>query len=256
MRRAVLWSIRLALAALLPFTAGTASAQLHPSLCADCHIANQGKPHPLHLLEWDNSPHERAGVGCENCHGGDPHTVDSFQAHRFIVRGHGPETPVHPASLPRTCGRCHQGPAAQFQKSRHAALLAQNNYNGPTCSTCHGYAAGYTLSPNGLDKQCSGCHAAGKKAARPARAADARDWLQNIRDVRTLLGSAQTLIKRTKDATVRTSLEYDYQQAQVPLTEAVHDGHAFVFSSARERLAVARARADALLERLSNGPGR
>ena len=74
--------------------------------------------------------------------------------------------------------------------------------------------------------------------------------------MRKLLDSAQPLIKRTKDATVRASLEYDYQQAQVPLTEAVHDGHAFVFTSARERLAVARVRADALLERLSNGPGR
>ena len=55
---------------------------------------------------------------------------------------------------------------------------------------------------------------------------------------------------------LRTSLQYDYQQAQVPLTEAVHDGHAFVFTSARERLSVARARATALLERFSNGPGR
>ena len=109
-------SIHLALAAVL-LTAGTARAQLHPSLCADCHIANQGKPNPLHLLEWDNSPHQRAGVGCENCHGGDAHTVDSFQAHRFIVRGEGPETPVDPASLLRTCGRCHQGPAAQFRRA-------------------------------------------------------------------------------------------------------------------------------------------
>lgn len=231
-------------------------AQLHPSRCADCHVANQGKPNPLHLLEWDNSPHERAGVGCEKCHGGNPDTFESFLAHQSIMRGRGPDTPLHPANLPKTCGTCHRGPYAQFQKSRHAALLAQKDYDGPTCSTCHGYAAGYTLSPNGLDKQCSGCHGPGKKAARPGRAADARDWLQNVRDVRKLLDSAQTLIKRTKNAAVRESLGYDYQQAQVPLTEAVHDGHAFVFTDARERLAVAHARTSALLERLSNGTGR
>jgi hypothetical protein len=256
MIRAVLgFSIGGALVAVL-LSAPRAWAQLHPSLCADCHVANLGKPNPLHLMEWDSSPHARAGVGCDKCHGGDPDTVDSFFAHRSIVRGHGPETPVHPASLPRTCGTCHQGPSAQFQKSRHANLLAQKNYNGPTCSTCHGYAAAYTLSANGLEKQCNACHGPGRKAARPGRAADARDWLQNVRDVRKLLDSAHPLITRTKDAALRASLEYAYQQAQVPLTEAVHDGHAFVFTSARERLDLARVRATALLERFSNGPGR
>jgi len=247
--------VGLALLALL-LNAPTAWAQMHPSLCADCHVANQGKPNPLHLLEWDSSPHARAGVGCEKCHGGDPNTVESFLAHKSIVRGRGPETPVHPASLPRTCGSCHHGPYAQFQKSRHSSLLAQKQYNGPTCSTCHGYSGAYTLSPNSLEKQCNACHGTGKQAARAGRGADARDWLQNIRDVGKLLESAQTLIKRTKDTALRTSLQYDYQQAQVPLTEAVHDGHAFVFTSARERLSVARARATALLERFSNGPGR
>jgi cytochrome c7-like protein/cytochrome c554/c'-like protein len=236
--------------------AAPATAQLHPSRCADCHAANQGKPDPLHFIEWHSSAHERAGVGCEKCHGGNPNTFESFLAHQSIIRGRGPETPVHPANLPKTCGACHRGPFAQFQKSRHATLLAQQVYDGPTCSTCHGYAAGYTMSPKGLEKQCSACHGVKEKAARPGRAADARDWLQNVRDVRQLLDSAQTLIKRTKDAKARELLDYDYQQAQVPLTEAVHDGHAFVFTDARERLAIARARADALLERLANGPGR
>ena len=81
---------------------------------------------------------------------------------------------MHPASLPRTCGSCHRGPYSQFEKSRHAALLAERNYDGPTCSTCHGYAAGYTLSPGGLDKRCNACHGDGKKAQRPEYAADAR----------------------------------------------------------------------------------
>lgn len=254
MTRSARRAIGVAAAVLL--TAATARAQLHPSLCADCHVANQGKPNPLHLMEYENSPHQRAGVGCEKCHGGDPNTTDSFFAHRSIVRGHGPETPVHPASLPRTCGICHWGASAQFQKSRHAALLAEKNYNGPTCSTCHGYAAAYLLSPNSLEKQCNACHGSDKEAPRAGRAAEARDWLQQIRDLRKLLDNTQALIKRITDPAQRTSLEYDYQQAQVPLTEAVHDGHAFVFTNARERLAVAHARAAALLGRLSRAPGR
>jgi hypothetical protein len=254
-RTSRLTAIAAALACVL-LAASPCQAQLDRSLCADCHYANQGKPNPLHLLEWNSSAHEQAGVGCEKCHGGDPTTTESFLAHRSIVRGHGPESPVHPASLPQTCGSCHDGPYSQFQKSRHAALLAEREYDGPTCSTCHGYSAGYTLGPGGLEKQCSACHGRGKKAQRPEYAADARGWLQSVRDVRKLLEGAQSLIKRTKDTATRQSLERDYQQAEVPLTEAIHDGHAFVFIDARERLGVARARADALLERLARGTGR
>jgi cytochrome c554/c'-like protein len=225
------------------------AAQIQHSLCADCHAANQGKPNPLHLLEWESSAHERADIGCERCHGGNPNTVDSFFAHQSIVRGRGPDTPLHPSNLPRTCGTCHRGPYAQFQTSAHAALLTQGRYDGPTCSTCHGYAAGYTLSPNGLDKQCNACHGRGKKVERLQYGADAHAWLQGVQEVRKLLDNGGALIKRTKDANLRASLERDYQQAQVPLTEAIHDGHAFVFANAHERLAVARRRAEALLGR-------
>ncbi|MGH9140297.1 MAG: hypothetical protein ACRD3J_18855 [Thermoanaerobaculia bacterium] len=59
-----------------------------------------------------------------------------------------------------------------------------------------------------------------------------------------------------KDPRLRSSLEYDARQAEVPLIEAVQDGHAFVFGDARERLAVARTRSDALLEPLANENGR
>ena len=229
-----------------------AAAQLRPSLCADCHYANRGKPDPLHLQEWDTSAHERAGVGCEQCHGGNPNTVESFLANQTIVRGRGPESPVHPKQVPQTCGRCHAGPYSQFTQSRHAGLLAQGDYNGPTCTTCHGNVAAYLLSPKALESECNSCHGPGQKNQRPGYAADARALLQNVRDVRQLLNHARPVIARTKDAALRASLEYDYDQAQVPLTEAVHASHAFVFSGATERLGVARGRAEALLARLAN----
>ena len=236
---------------LLTFPA-PAEAQRQTSFCADCHFANGGKPNPTHLEEWDSSAHERAGIGCEKCHGGNPATVDSFLAHQSIVRGRGPETPVHPGRLPRTCGGCHSGPYTQFQKSRHAALLEQGQYDGPTCSTCHGTVAAYLLSPKALEQECSSCHGRGKKAERPEYAADARALLEGTRQVRQLLSGARPVIARTKDAALRASLEYDYAQAEVPLTEAAYSAHAFVFTDARERLGVARARAEALLGRLAN----
>lgn len=231
---------------------GGASAQLHRSLCADCHFANGGGPDPRHLTEWETSAHARADVGCEACHGGNPGTVENSLAHRTMVRGRGPESPLHPTNLPRTCGRCHAGPYVEFQKSRHDALLRGGASDGPTCSTCHGNTATYLLGPKALESQCNSCHGAGRKAPRAEYASNARVLLSGVRDVRALLNTAKPLIRHVKDTAARDALQYAYDQAVVPLTEAVEGGHAFVFDNAEQRLAVARMRAEALLERLAN----
>jgi hypothetical protein len=228
-----------------------AEAQLQQSLCADCHFANLGKPNPMHLHELDRSAHGRANVGCEACHGGNPSTVESFLAHQSMVRGYGPESPLNAANLPRTCGRCHSGPFVEFQKSQHYALLRNGGREAPTCSTCHGTVAADLLSPKALESQCNACHGRGKTFARPEYAANARLLMQNVRGVRETLSHARPIITRMKDVPLRTALQYDYDQASVPLTEAVHAAHAFVFDNSEERLGVARRRADALLERLA-----
>ncbi|MBI3403157.1 MAG: hypothetical protein HY048_17225 [Acidobacteria bacterium] len=234
----------------LLFAPGGASAQ--QSLCADCHFANAGGPNPLHLHEWDLSAHGRAGVGCEACHGGNPKTVESFLAHQTIVRGHGLENPVNRRNLPATCGRCHSGPYSEFQGSKHYLLLRNGDPAAPSCSTCHGDVAAYLLSPKGLESECNGCHGRGKKQERAEYAADARFLLQSTRDTRRLLNSARSLITRVTDAKLRASLQYDYEQAMVPLQEAAHAGHSFVFDKVEERLGVAMRRAEALTDRLAN----
>ena len=76
--------------------------------------------------------------------------------------------------------------------------------------------------------------------------------LQGVRDVRELLNTAKPMIKRVKDGALRTSLQTDYDQAAVPLTETVAAAHAFVFTNSEERLNVARARAEALLQKLAD----
>lgn len=227
-------------------------SQMHPSLCADCHYASQGMPNPVHLEEWASSAHGRAGVGCESCHGGNPNTVESFAAHQGIIRDSGLESPLHPRNLPAKCGGCHSGPFVEFQKSRHYLLLRNGYRDAPTCSTCHGTVAAHLLSPKGLESQCNACHGRGKKSERVEYAANARILMQNVHAVRELLEDARPLVKRVKDNVVRSSLQYDLQQAEVPLTEAVHDAHAFVFTDAQERLGISRERANALLDRLAN----
>jgi len=232
-------------------------AQMHPSLCADCHYANRGQPNPSHLQEWESSAHQRAGVGCESCHGGNPNTVDRFLAHQSIVRGHGVDSPVHPANLPRTCGRCHTGPYMAFQKSKHDTLLRGGDVDAPTCSTCHGTAAAELLNPKSLENQCNSCHGQGRKFERLVYADGARVLLQGVREVRELLKAAPRMIKRVDDERLRTALQYAFEQAQVPLVEAARDAHSFSFTESHERLAIARARAKALLARIANErPGR
>jgi hypothetical protein len=234
-------------AGLVAFTASPAHAQ---NRCADCHIANPDAPG--HISEWDTSAHGRNNVGCETCHGGNATTFEAPLAHRDILSSVNPASPVAYANLPRTCGSCHTGPYVAFQKSKHFEMLAQGNTNGPSCATCHGAVAARLLSPKSLESQCASCHGAGKANARPEFPAQARQMQEGIRDVRADLDEAQKAIRRIKDPARRTSLEADYQQAEVPLIEATNSGHAFVFDNLQERLGVARTRTAALLERLAN----
>lgn len=231
-----------------------ARAQLPTSLCADCHFANSGGPDPQHLSDWDLSRHDRENIGCEACHGGNPRESDSFLAHRTMVRGRGDDSPVSRRNLPRTCGKCHAGPFVDFQKSRHFALLTDGDKDAPSCSTCHGTVAAQLPSPKTLESTCNSCHGKGRRAERPEYAAGARAMLQRVTDVRALLKTAERQIQRVKNKEIRASLQYDYQQAEVPVIEAVHYAHAFVFADTEERLTVAAKRAEALNERLANPP--
>lgn len=238
-------------AALLYARDGSAQSQ---SRCADCHFANPGSVSSAHLSEWDLSAHGRRNVGCETCHGGDPRSFEPFIAHKNILARTNPASPVHAVNLPRTCGSCHTGPLVNFQKSKHYELLVTGNKSGPTCSTCHGEAAGVRLSPKALESQCASCHAAGKVSPHTDFPAQGRKAVEGLREVRALLKDARSAIARVKDQARRAALEQAAQQAEVPIIEATQAGHAFVYDQLDERLATARARIAALFDRIAN-PG-
>src|SRR5262245_31633061 len=98
-------------------------AQTRSSSCADCHYANPSAPAPEHLRDWEHGEHGRHQVGCESCHGGDASTFEVLPAHRGILPGSHPDSPINRRNLPATCGKCHTGPFVRFQKSRHFELL-------------------------------------------------------------------------------------------------------------------------------------
>jgi hypothetical protein len=233
--------------------AGVRTGFAQESRCADCHIANpQADPLPEHTYDWESSAHGRNLVGCEKCHDGDATTFESFLAHRGILTSRNPASPTHRSNLPRTCGKCHIGPFVEFQKSRHYQLLQGGQAEGPTCETCHGPVAARLLSPRSLEKRCDTCHGPTGVHPNSDYPPEGRILLEEVHAIRELLDPAPRLIRRVEDAARKRQLENAYEQAQVPLREAVHSAHAFVFDQMRERLAAAKERAEALLNELAN----
>jgi hypothetical protein len=232
----------------------TPAAQVGRSLCADCHFAQTDAPNRQHLDAWSLSPHGRADVGCERCHGGDPTTTERFQAHQGILRSSNPSSPVFRANLPRTCGQCHIGPFVQFQQSEHYALLNDNDRRGPTCTTCHDSVSARLASPSGLAQRCEQCHGPNGREPREGRSEQARLMLEGISDVRASLEAARHLIDRVNDPSRRQQLQEGLEQAEVPLTQAREAGHRFVFDELESRLSVARQRAGVLMQLLVDPP--
>lgn len=240
------------LLALIWFPAQWAMAQ--GSRCADCHLANPDAPG--HLYEWERSAHARNNVGCDACHGGDASTFDSVTAHQGILNSGNPSSPVNRKNIPRTCGACHSGPFVAFQSSQMFALLEAGNPDVPVCTTCHTSVGGQLLSPRALEARCQRCHAADRPGSHPEFPGQGRRNLEAIQEIRDLLRQAQPLIRRIQDAQLRQQFEEQYQQAEVPIIEAVNFQHAFRYEASEERQAVSRQRAEALLNDLANATRR
>lgn len=237
---------------LVPMALAGAPASAQSNRCADCHFSRPNAPAPQHLSDWERSDHSRKGVGCERCHGGDATTFESFPAHRGILNSGNPASPVNRRNVPATCGTCHAGPYVAFQRSAHYALFEKGDSRVPICTTCHG-AAGYRRpSPSALESQCRECHGPHGIAPRPEQAEAARTLYEELHESRDLMKSVKPLIERVTDRTRRADLLAAYQQAEVPLTEAVQSGHQFVYDALKERLRVARQRIEALLGQLAN----
>jgi hypothetical protein len=227
-------------------------AAAQQSRCADCHFSRPDAPAPEHYSDWDRSAHGRNNVGCEKCHGGDAATFEPFLAHRGILNSANPASPVNRRNLSATCGTCHAGPFVGFQKSQHFALLEKGDRRVPVCSTCHGAAGFHRPSARAIETQCRQCHGPGGIAPRPERAEAARTLYEALNESRDLMKSVRPMVNRVNDKARRAQLDAAYQQAEVPLIEAVQAGHQFVYDDLKERLSVARQRIEALLGQLAN----
>ena len=141
--------------------AAPAPGQRARNTCVGCHSLQSGATEGGHgFAAWKSSPHARAGVTCEACHGGDPAAADPADAHKGVTRSGDPASRVYFTRVPLTCGQCHASEMAYFRTSVHYARL-QSDGRGPNCVTCHGSMATRVLTPDSALGTCTACHAPG-----------------------------------------------------------------------------------------------
>jgi hypothetical protein len=129
--------------------------------CVICH-ASLVEPVGVsaHFYEWRNSAHEKRGVGCERCHGGDPTAKSLTTAHAGVLAPTFAQSKLHPKNLPTTCSTCHEGVVNAFVKSRHYQKLQESDA-APSCTNCHHHMATSVITwPPDTAALCAKCHSA------------------------------------------------------------------------------------------------
>lgn len=143
--------------------------------CYTCHTAIDNTQHAI-AQQWKESVHGQNGIGCADCHGGDPTsdevTVAMSKAAGFVG------IPDRTTTV-GLCGTCHanvdrmrqfQIPTDQLEKYRASVhgqrLLSAKDTRVANCTDCHGThdvkkasnptAAVYPLN---VPKLCASCHA-------------------------------------------------------------------------------------------------
>lgn len=147
------------LAALL--SAGSTLAAADPEAansCVQCHSRLPSGSFPgIKFHSWSGSIHQKHGVTCDKCHGGNPEVENEKETHAGVLGSRDPQSTVYFKNIPATCGKCHGVEFYKFKQSRHYEML-ESSGQGPECVTCHGSMVTRILSPDNLVTVCEQCH--------------------------------------------------------------------------------------------------
>jgi predicted CXXCH cytochrome family protein len=163
---------RLVLAAFIIISAPL-SLSAQKNSCLECHLGlDDALKAPAEGFAAD--VHKQFGLGCQDCHGGNPAQDDVELAKDRSFKG----VPQKP-KIPEFCGSCHSNSEymkrfnpnlrvdqlALYWTSRHGQLLKKGDANGAVCTDCHGVhgiqPASFPKSqvfPWNIPQTCGRCH--------------------------------------------------------------------------------------------------
>lgn len=158
----------------IALTAPIWSQAARQSQCVLCHTEFEDESGPAHQFRLD--VHFHKGLGCSDCHGGDP-TLEDMDEVRASAGYRGVPTPTE---IPQFCARCHSDavymhdhnptlPIDQLDKYKTSIhgrrLLEKGDLKVATCVSCHtahsiGDAAmpHSTTHPTNIPSTCGTCH--------------------------------------------------------------------------------------------------
>ncbi len=159
--------------------------------CVSCHqkasfFADYPKLHEYYQ-QWLASPHEQAGVSCDDCHGGNSKATTAQKAHSGVLPMSNKRSTLHYQRQPETCGQCHGRKERQFVRSKHyAALMDQRS--APTCTTCHAAMSRRPELRTIVLNACRNCHGEGNSENLPLIADQAEHVFNQLNVAGGLLG--------------------------------------------------------------------
>ncbi|SYZ73030.1 9 hemes c containing cytochrome [Candidatus Zixiibacteriota bacterium] len=144
--------------------------------CYDCHSTwEEGNQAPSKLIHLD--VHYKAGLGCSDCHGGDPNADDMD----VVRKSKGFKGVPKPAEIPQFCASCHSDPVymmkhnpslptdqlEKYKTSVHGKrLLEKGDTKVANCVSCHSVhnietplTPTSTVNIQNVPKTCAKCHA-------------------------------------------------------------------------------------------------
>ena len=139
-------------------SANAADAGKTDNTCVACHSGLPGSSFVgVKSHSWRGSIHQKRGVTCDKCHGGNPRAPEQKAAHQGVLGSSDSQSTVYFKNIPATCGKCHGAEFYKFGQSLHYKML-ESTGKGPDCVTCHGSMVNSILTPDTIAALCEQCH--------------------------------------------------------------------------------------------------
>ncbi len=190
--------------------------------CVNCHSKLPGSSFVgIKSHDWKGSIHQKHGITCDKCHGGNPAAADKNEAHTGVLSSSNPQSRVYYKNIPSTCGSCHGAEFYKFTQSYHFKKLEATG-KGPNCVTCHGSMVTSVLNPEDIANVCVRCHNK-RIGIFPYIPQKAKAVLLLLRQGKALLAADKELYKPAKGSAEASYL----QDAQSSLYSAKLQWHKF-----------------------------